>query len=350
MTAANTLVTCWTIFVLNFTVVMLRIAVRIRRRKQSLAIGDYLVLAALFSSLVGYSLFTRGLNNQIVFDNMTTGANSSIQGGGEQSRRLLAAGLPVLQQALKELYITTYFYLFTLWLVKAAFIQFYFEIFPYIKKWLRVALWITTVWTISGFIVVFFMMLFWCHPRSLSWNPLKQCNPTTEMTPFVVLTVANLSSDLMISLLPLFVLSTLQLRRRENTALIFIFGIGAVSITATIARCVLIIGITNGLTPKKTSGMNIMIWSTIEMGAALVAVCLPAMRVLLWRPEPGSTWWGGKSSAGGSKMASWGNSSFKKSQSDVRSNPSSRNTTKGEPSESLCELQIYPSQVDNDAV
>lgn len=123
MTAANTLVsscclyrcllrtlanvwqvTCWTIFVINFVVVMLRILVRVRRRKQSLAIGDYLVLAALFSSLLGYALFTRGLNNQIVFQNMTTGANSSIQGGGEQSRRLLAAGLPVLQQALKVRY------------------------------------------------------------------------------------------------------------------------------------------------------------------------------------------------------------------------------------------------------
>lgn len=69
----------------------------------------------------------------------------------------------------QHMYISSYFYLLTLWLVKAAFIQFYFEIFPYIKKWLRVALWITTVWTVSGFIIVFFMMLFWCHPRSLSW-------------------------------------------------------------------------------------------------------------------------------------------------------------------------------------
>lgn len=89
---------------INFVVVMLRILVRVRRRKQSLAIGDYLVLAALFSSLLGYALFTRGLNNQIVFQNMTTGANSSIQGGGDQSRRLLAAGLPVLEQALKVRY------------------------------------------------------------------------------------------------------------------------------------------------------------------------------------------------------------------------------------------------------
>lgn len=94
-------ITCWTIFVINFTVVMLRIVVRVRRRKQSLAIGDYLVLGALFSSLLGYALFTRGINNQIVFENMTTGANSSIQGGGDQSKRLFAAGLPVLQQALK---------------------------------------------------------------------------------------------------------------------------------------------------------------------------------------------------------------------------------------------------------
>lgn len=80
---------------------MLRVLVRIRRRKQPLAIGDYLVLAALFFSLIGYSLFTSGLSNQIVFQNLTTGANSSIQGGGEQSARLLSAGLPVLQKALK---------------------------------------------------------------------------------------------------------------------------------------------------------------------------------------------------------------------------------------------------------
>lgn len=120
--------------------------------------------------------------------------------------------------------------------------------------------------------------------------------------------------------------------------------------TATIARCFLIIGVTKGLTPKNTSGMNIMIWSTVEMGAALLAVCLPAMRVLLWRPEPGSTWWGGKSTAGASKLASWGNSSFKKSQSDMRSSPGSRSTTKGERSESVRELQVYPSQVDHDTV
>lgn len=143
-------------------------------------------------------------------------------------------------------------------------------------------------------------------------------------------------------------LSTLQLRRRENTALIFIFAIGAVSMTATIARCFLIVGITKGLTPKNTSGMNIMIWSTIEMGAALVAVCLPSLRVLLWRPEPGSTWWGGKSNAS-SKMASWGNSSFKKSQSDVRSSRGSRGT-RDEHSESVRELQAYPSHVDHDTV
>jgi len=93
-------------------------------------------------------------------------------------------------------------------------------------------------------------------------------------------------------IIPIFILRSLTLKRREISALFFVFAIGAVVICCAVLRFTYLLASTHGLGTQKTSGMTLALLSNAEMGCALLAACLPAMRVLLQKPEVGYSWWG----------------------------------------------------------
>lgn len=87
----------------------------------------------------------------------------------------------------------------------------------------------------------------------------------------------NIATDIFILAVPLSVLHTLQLGRRQAVALVVVFLIGGLSIFAAVARFVIIFP-----KIKKNAKAPIVhtyeLWALIEIASSQLTVCLPALR------------------------------------------------------------------------
>jgi hypothetical protein len=89
----------------------------------------------------------------------------------------------------------------------------------------------------------------------------------------------NIASDLMILILPMPILSTLQMKRQKRVAIIGVFSVGAVAVLASIIRIyALYLWSTTDDVPYQ--GATILIWSQIEINAAITSASFPALKPL----------------------------------------------------------------------
>lgn len=173
----------------------------------------------------------------------------------------------------------------SLFFVKASFLAFYWNIVTYTQRRIRIVLILAAVWTAISFLVILFTWLFYCGTPSASWAPAPlTCDPIVQVTPQAIATAFNLSSDLLIMAVPIMLLNALVLSKRENTALCFVFGIGAISIIASGAKGITIFVATENF-KVQSSGQLITNLSALEFGAALLAASLPTLRILVFRRD-----------------------------------------------------------------
>lgn len=91
-----------------------------------------------------------------------------------------------------------------------------------------------------------------------------------------------MATDLNILVLPLFVIQSLGMQsRREYAGIGFVFLIGCLSIAASCARFAVVFqsGTFNAQSTMSTAQLEI--WTPVEQNAAVIAACLPSMRVLI---------------------------------------------------------------------
>ncbi len=87
---------------------------------------------------------------------------------------------------------------------------------------------------------------------------------------------------------PLSILPTLQIGRREILALALVFAVGTISIIAAITRTAIVHGVLTSTNAGQNTQRELETWSYIEMSLATVAFCLPAFRVLFVRVSSSS--------------------------------------------------------------
>ena len=106
----------------------------------------------------------------------------------------------------------------TLWLTKASILVFYYELFPFNQKRLRMGLYATTIFTGVCYLVVLYLDAFFCIPISSNWYPLpksrslifcrsldttSQCITGISPMIFIVFAVSNILCDLLSTSPPL---------------------------------------------------------------------------------------------------------------------------------------------------
>ncbi|KAL7266248.1 hypothetical protein RUND412_011214 [Rhizina undulata] len=171
-----------------------------------------------------------------------------------------------------------------IWATKAAYISVYYNIFRHLDEAVKRMLFLSSVYMALSYIITQLVYMLWCRPLSTVWVSASRnfddfCYPENEMVVFTVSFVFNLTSELLLLIIPITLMSRLQLSPRDRWGLIFIFFLGGVSIASGIARFIelrtFIIGENNDLD-------KVMIWTVAECFCGEIAVCLPALRVLLY--------------------------------------------------------------------
>lgn len=128
-----------------------------------------------------------------------------------------------------------------------------------------------------------FSAIFTCNPPAAFWDhSIKQKKCQDRLALSLASTILNMTTDLMIALLPLPYINNLQLPRRQRYALVAVFALAGAVVIVSILR---LPSLYHLMESKDTTWENPMavIWSTIEINVAIICSCLPTLRCLFPR-------------------------------------------------------------------
>lgn len=167
------------------------------------------------------------------------------------------------------------------------------------QKFLRIGSYVTFAVTNIGGFVLTFITVFQCRPVQAAYN-LAIENPRCISIESIYLASApvNVATDLAILVLPIPVLTTLSLPRRQKTFLILSFLLGVIFVTVVdVARIYYVQLAANDFdnlaSTKLTTDLEFsynasmaLQWSAIEVNVAIVCACVPTVKPLLKRLAP----------------------------------------------------------------
>ncbi|KAK1243109.1 hypothetical protein MKX07_003737 [Trichoderma sp. CBMAI-0711] len=139
-------------------------------------------------------------------------------------------------------------------------------------------LFMATIMAIVGILAT----LLYCHPLPAYWNPLLgTCGDFMVVVRIgYAWTAIGIVTDWTCAILPYFIVRNLQMSSRHKLIVMLILGLGAVASTATIVRAPYL---KYYLVTEDRLYWNgyITLWCLLESGIALIAACLPALRILV---------------------------------------------------------------------
>lgn len=184
--------------------------------------------------------------------------------------------------SLKAFWASLIVYYLSLGLTKAALLLQYRRIFTNkrfsIASWCIMAVVIAyTIWTVFG-------SIFACVPVRAFWTK----EPATCIDQFAMWftnAAINILTDFAIIILPMPVIRSLNLARRQKQALLAIFAVGGAVCVVSILRLQSLVKISNSKDPTYDNPPAAS-WSSVETNVGIICSCLPLLRPLMTRYLP----------------------------------------------------------------
>lgn len=201
--------------------------------------------------------------------------NNGISYLDDDITRYVVGGEEVKVKVLKIIYASSIPYYLCVWLVKFTIIGFFYRIIPKNTRH-RMLLHSTTVILIVTLLLVLLLNIFLCNPIRKNWSLSKVdvCYSSTSVLPFVISSVCNFITDIMVFVLPFPLVPKLTtIPAKQRYGLIAVFSLGAITILVFLVRTVTI--------AVSTAIAIAAIFTAIECGTAIVVACLPSFRVFL---------------------------------------------------------------------
>ncbi|KAF3049938.1 hypothetical protein E8E11_009937 [Didymella keratinophila] len=135
-----------------------------------------------------------------------------------------------------------------------------------------------TFWTV-------FSSVFACVPVRAFWTR-EQARCINQYAMWFTNAAINISTDFAIIILPMPVIRSLNLDRRQKTALMGIFAVGGFVCLVSILRLQSLVAISNSSDPTYDNPPAAT-WSSVETNVGIICSCLPLLRPLFvrWLPD-----------------------------------------------------------------
>ncbi|KAE8350446.1 hypothetical protein BDV28DRAFT_150926 [Aspergillus coremiiformis] len=184
----------------------------------------------------------------------------------------------VLQAQLKALWASIPLYNLSLNLTKVSLVLLYLRLFP--LKGYRIVLVIVLIFVVISGLWMIFATLFMCIPIRGAWDPSipRRCIPNSIL--WSLNAALQITSDIIIVILPMPLLAKLQLPRRQKIALIAVFAFGVFGCAMSLARLTVLVKRIKrpDRTKYNAAAAN---WSFIEANVAIICACLPLLRPII---------------------------------------------------------------------
>ncbi|KAF8242566.1 hypothetical protein K440DRAFT_116562 [Wilcoxina mikolae CBS 423.85] len=188
-----------------------------------------------------------------------------------------------------------------IWSVKAAFIFMYADLYNRTVNIRKHGLYATAAFIPLTYIGLIITALKECTPFSDNWNIQKLfdtgvlCSPITSSRTNIVSIVFTITTDIMLILLPFHIMTSLTLSAPQKRGITFIFAIAAISVSAALARFVILSKMGVYLVyseARQEVTFDKYYWAVglafLEICAAEIAFVLPALRSVLVGRRKGS--------------------------------------------------------------
>ncbi|KAL1961996.1 hypothetical protein VTN77DRAFT_687 [Rasamsonia byssochlamydoides] len=135
-------------------------------------------------------------------------------------------------------------------------------------------------------VAFFFATVFGCGRHfDYPWGPLEEIGSCNTNMRLDGLMISDLITDLMVWVLPMPVVWQMRMKMTQKLAVTAILLLAAVSLAAAVVRLIVQLQISNGGYAAHTNvdlTLTILLfWSMIESGLALIASCLPTLRIMV---------------------------------------------------------------------
>ncbi|KAH0613709.1 uncharacterized protein H6S33_005595 [Morchella sextelata] len=185
---------------------------------------------------------------------------------------------------LKEFFVISLFCTTQVWLLKAAFLGYYWSLRETLSGKVRLLLYVVSVYAAVTYMGVISLQLGYCRPMSRNWSTgSDQCISVQTVPGMVAQQGTNISSDILILLIPLLTIGSFRssygLTRKDLYALAFVFGVGIVSIIASVVRFTQVYNVVVHSDSSLLAIRQTIVWALVEKLFAFTAFCLPCLRV-----------------------------------------------------------------------
>ncbi|OAF99249.1 uncharacterized protein CC84DRAFT_1222950 [Paraphaeosphaeria sporulosa] len=252
---------------LSLVIQLLRCWIRLWvERRKSLTLPDYLVWGGWFFTLGWFVCSAVALNIQLthplVEPDLTTDS----------------------VEYLRTVFVASYCFDIGLYFPKFSIIAFYWWLIPSGFRRLRIAVYLATGYTACSFLATLLTDTLIAGNISYNWSIEYQLYSTwNSYNGLIINWVLNWSSDVLLFVLPFFIINCIKLRKRQKIALCGVFSLGLITLAISLARFIAYAG--NFELDDPTGNL----WCTAEMCTANIVVSLPALKALIIRASPTNT-------------------------------------------------------------
>ncbi|TKX22096.1 hypothetical protein C1H76_5729 [Elsinoe australis] len=186
---------------------------------------------------------------------------------------------PVIRQTLKYFFISQVVYKMSISFTKLSILLFYRRLF-YIHARFRMACNILMAVVVGWIFAAFFATVFQCTPVAFAYDKKVgggkgHCINLTAS--WYSNAVFNITSDFVITLLPMPVISSLQMRTREKVMLCALFALGFLVCGTSILRATTI-NLAGSQSDRTWETVDSSMWSVCEANLAIIGSCMPILK------------------------------------------------------------------------
>ncbi|KAB2578207.1 hypothetical protein DBV05_g3168 [Lasiodiplodia theobromae] len=177
-------------------------------------------------------------------------------------------------EMMKLIYPGSIFYTLSLWLIKAGLVIFYKRLAGHTYKYLQKLYNATLIWLVVSWLAIFFDTIFRCYPLDRTWSqdPSRACPASAATINYWITITFNITTDVLIICLPISMVMKLNLPLKQKLGVASIFALGFVVVIVSIIRAIY---------SHRQETMLTCTVSMIETAIAIIATCLPTLRVLI---------------------------------------------------------------------
>ncbi|KAF4553810.1 AAA lid domain-containing protein [Elsinoe fawcettii] len=189
---------------------------------------------------------------------------------------------PIIRQTLKYFFVSQVVYKMSISFTKLSILAFYRRLF-YVHTKFRQTCNVLMAIVVGWILAALFSTVFQCTPVAFAYDKRIQGGRCINLTAsWYANAVFNITSDFVITLAPMPVISSLQMKTREKFMLCGLFALGFLVCGTSILRATTI-DLAGSQSDRTWHSVDSSMWSVVEANLAIIGSCMPILKKPLTR-------------------------------------------------------------------